>query len=303
MSKASSPVRYRVVHRTEYHYSTPALLCHNHLRLAPRTLPYQVVESNHIEIEPKPTIRRPRTDRFGNTTEFFSIESQHNSMIVISESTVVRSAPDFNDVRTSSFEQIRSRLRLPVTEEDRVAQEFCFDSRYIKAGTAFADYARPSFSKHRSLYECLVELNTRIFKEFKYVPNSTHVATTPLHVLKTRQGVCQDFAHLMIACLRSLGLAARYVSGYLLTHPSPGRPKLVGSDASHAWASDYVGDSGWLDLDPTNNVCPGNEHITTAWGSDYADVAPIGGLLIGGGTTTLKVGVDVSPIPVKEEEQ
>ncbi len=297
MSMASSHVRYRVVHRTEYQYSTPALLCHNHLRLAPRTLAYQVVESNRVEIEPKPTIRRPRTDRFGNNTEFFSIESQHNSMIVISESMVIRSAPDFKDVRTSSFEQIRARLRQPLTEEDRVAQEFCFDSRYIRSGTSFADYALPSFSKHRSLYDCLIELNTRIYKEFKYVPNSTHVSTTPLHVLKTRQGVCQDFAHLMIACMRSLGLAARYVSGYLLTHPAPGRPKLVGSDASHAWASVYVGEGGWLDLDPTNNVCPGIEHITTAWGADYADVAPIGGLLIGGGVTTLKVGVDVSTIP------
>lgn len=151
------------------------LLCHNHLRLAPRTLAYQVVESNRVEIEPKPTIACPRTDRFGNNTEFFSIESQHNSMIVISESMVIRNAPDFKDVRTSSFEQIWARLRQPLTEEDRVAQEFCFDSRYIRSGTSFADYALPSFSKIFNSLRLFNRTQHSHLQRVQIRSNSTHV--------------------------------------------------------------------------------------------------------------------------------
>ncbi len=289
-------VRYNVTHRTEYDYSSPASLCHNQMRLVPRELSYQTVEQHQVEVHPSPTIRRPRTDRFGNRTEFFSIESQHSEMLVTSHCIVRRASPSKHGAAASTFSQMRQRLRNPETIDDREAQEFCFDSKYIHADHAFAEYAIESFSPHRSMHECLLELTDRIYRDFKYVPNSTHVSTTPLQVLKQRQGVCQDFAHLQIACLRSLGLSARYVSGYLLTHPAPGQPKLVGADASHAWVSVYLGDFGWLDYDPTNNQCPTNEHITLAWGCDYADVAPISGLLIGGGITKLKVSVDVSPI-------
>lgn len=289
-------VRYNVTHRTEYDYSSPASLCHNQMRLVPRELFYQTVEQHQVEVHPSPSIRRPRTDRFGNRTEFFSIESQHREMLVTSHCVVRRASPSKQGAAASTFSQMRQRLRNPETNDDRKAQEFCFDSKYIHADHAFAEYAIDSFSPHRSLHDCLLELTDRIYRDFKYVPNSTHVSTTPLQVLKQRQGVCQDFAHLQIACLRSLGLSARYVSGYLLTHPAPGQPKLVGADASHAWISVYLGDFGWLDYDPTNNQCPSNEHITLAWGCDYADVAPISGLLIGGGITKLKVSVDVSPI-------
>lgn len=290
------PIRYSILHRTLYEYSSPALLCHNTMHLSPREVSYQSVERSCIEISPSPSIRRPRQDPHGNQAEFFSIESQHQSMLVEAESIVTRSVPCWEGAESVSFPSVRHRLHQPQTDEDRRAQEFCFDSTYIQSESAFSDFAWESFHSHNSLLEAVTDLTQRIFDDFRYVPNSTLVSTTPREVLRTKQGVCQDFAHLQIACLRSIGLAARYVSGYLLTHPAPGQPKLVGADASHAWLSVYFGDFGWIDFDPTNNAIPRNEHITLAWGADYADVAPIAGLLIGGGLTRLEVSVDVSPI-------
>lgn len=289
-------IQYRVVHNTEYSYSSPVSLCHNQLRLAPRELPYQSVERTFVEISPIPTLRRSRIDRFGNQTEFFSIENQHNRMRVVAESIIRRSIPDHTNAHRESFSMVRKRLHNPSQAPDRIAQEFCFESKYIKTHGAFADYAIGCFENQRSLFDCVKDLTSKIHKEFKYTPNSTHVSTTPLDVLRQRQGVCQDFAHLQIACLRSLGLAARYVSGYILTHPAPGQTKLIGTDASHAWISVYLGEFGWFDFDPTNNQSPGNEHITVAWGADYSDVAPVTGLFIGGGLTQMTVGVDMSPM-------
>lgn len=290
------PIRYRILHQTRYEYSSPALLCHNTMHLYPRELPYQKVDRSHIQITPTPSIRRPRQDPYGNRTEFFSIESQHQTMHVEAESIVIRSTPDWSHAQDITYLSIRDRLHSPFTPDDRSAQEFCFDSTYIQSEAAFAEYALKSFHSQSSLLESVTDLTRRIFKEFRYVPNSTLVSTIPREVLRSKQGVCQDFAHLQIACLRSIGLAARYVSGYLLTHPAPGQPKLVGADASHAWISVYFGDMGWIDFDPTNNAIPKNEHITVAWGADYADVAPIVGLLIGGGLTRLEVSVDVAPV-------
>jgi transglutaminase-like putative cysteine protease len=290
------PIRYRILHRTRYEYSSPALLCHNTMHLSPRDLPYQKVDRSNIQITPIPSIRRPRQDPHGNRTEFFSIESQHQTMLVEAESIVIRSTPDWSHTKDITYLSIRNRLHSPLGEEDRIAQEFCFDSTYIRTESAFSEYAWKSFHSHSSLLESVTDLTRRIFREFRYVPNSTLVSTTPREVLRSKQGVCQDFAHLQIACLRSIGLAARYVSGYLLTHPAPGQPKLVGADASHAWISVYFGELGWIDFDPTNNAVPKNEHITVAWGADYADVAPIVGLLIGGGLTRLEVSVDVAPL-------
>lgn len=291
----SASVRYRISHVTEYDYSSPASLCHNMMRLSPRRLPYQHVEHSHVDIEPQPVVRRTRLDRFGNQCEFFSIESQHHSMIVRATSHVVRDRVNTDGATDLSFRELWLRLRNPKTDNDREAQEFCFDSKYVRTRREFSDFAMECFHPERSAHESLMEMTARIYNEFDYVPNSTLVSTTPIEVLRSRKGVCQDFAHLQIAFLRSIGLAARYVSGYLLTHPAPGQPKLIGADASHAWVSVYLGDYGWLDYDPTNNLIPDCEHITLAWGCDYEDVAPVTGVVVGGGLTTLKVSVDVSP--------
>ncbi len=288
--------RYRIRHETKFEYSSPVSLCHNTMRLAPREMVYQTVEHAFIEISPKPASRSPRIDHHGNRSEYFSIESQHEEMVVRAESVVRRGLPLVNIPTHIDFGEVRGRLGSPLTLEDRLAQEYCFDSSYIAADPAFSEFAIESFRNRTNLFESVFDLMSRIFREFKYSPNSTHVSTTPHEVLKSRKGVCQDFAHLQIACLRSLGLAARYVSGYLLTHPAPGQPKLIGADASHAWVSVYFADAGWIDFDPTNNQIPTDEHITLAWGADYADVAPIAGTLIGGGATTLSVSVDVAPV-------
>lgn len=286
--------RYLVRHETKYDYSLPVSLCHNTLRLKPRDLDHQVVERCLIEIQPEPAVRKARIDHHGNNAEFFSVESQHAEMVVKSECVVARTKPTYSIDSDTDFGFLRSILSQPRCQEDRAAHEYCFDSPYVKAGHEFAEYAIESFENYPGAFDAVQDLTRRIYTEFKYVPQSTLVSTTPLEVLKNRQGVCQDFAHLQIACLRSLGLAARYVSGYLLTHPAPGEAKLVGADASHAWVSVYLGDAGWVDFDPTNNLIPGDEHITIAWGADYADVAPVAGTLIGGGLTTLKVSVDMS---------
>ncbi|XZE21998.1 transglutaminase family protein [Pirellulaceae bacterium SH449] len=289
------PVRYRISHVTEYDYSSAASLCHNVIRLHPRRLAYQHVEYSHVDIEPSPVVRRSRMDRFGNQCEFFSIEAQHNSMIIRSSSHVVRECVDTEGADQVDFRTLRERLRNPKSEEDRAAQEFCFDSKYVRTRREFSEYAMECFKLDRSIHESVLEMTARIYNEFDYVPNSTLVSTTPIEVLRSRKGVCQDFAHLQIACLRSIGLAARYVSGYLLTHPAPGQSKLIGADASHAWIGVYLGEFGWLDYDPTNNLVPDCEHITLAWGCDYEDVAPVTGVVVGGGLTTLNVSVDVLP--------
>jgi transglutaminase-like putative cysteine protease len=293
---SATMIRYRVVHSTEYAYSAPASLCHNIMRLHPRKLSYQDVEHAHVDVEPTPVLRRQRHDRFGNHCEFFSIESQHNSMIVTGTSIVRRGSMDMTNADQESFDTLRERLRKPCSDADRMAQEFCFDSKYIQTNGIFAEYAMSCFRRDQSAHQSIMELTNRVYREFAYVPESTLVSTTPLEVFRSKRGVCQDFAHLQIACLRSIGLAARYVSGYLLTRPAPGQPKLVGTDASHAWISVYLGDFGWLDYDPTNNIVPNQEHITLAWGCDYEDVAPITGVLVGGGITNLRVSVDVAPL-------
>lgn len=296
MERATDVRTYLVKHETKYEYSVPVSLCHNTLRLRPRNADYQQVERCYIEIHPTPAIRKTRLDHHANNAEYFSIETQHSEMIVKSECLVKRAKPAISIPADLDFGYLRTISNHPRGPADRAANEYCFDSPYIHAGSEFAEYAIESFKNFNNAFDAVSDLTDRIHKEFKYVPNSTLVSTTPREVLRTRKGVCQDFAHLQIACLRSLGLASRYVSGYLLTHPAPGETKMVGADATHAWISVYMGDAGWVDFDPTNNIIPGNEHITIAWGADYSDVPPVAGTLIGGGgITTLKVSVDVGP--------
>jgi transglutaminase-like putative cysteine protease len=180
-------------------------------------------------------------------------------------------------------------------------REYTFDSPQLKAGPELADYAKPSFPPGRPLLAAVTELTERIYKEFTFDSRATTVGTPVLEVLRNRRGVCQDFAHLEIGCLRSLGLAARYVSGYVLTRPPPGQKRLIGSDASHAWVSVFFPGTGWVDFDPTNNVLPSTEHVTLGWARDYDDVSPVKGVIIGGHRHSMYVGVHVEPIPTPEE--
>jgi transglutaminase-like putative cysteine protease len=288
--------KYAITHKTHYEYSSPSSLCHNQMHLRPRDCPYQCVHQSYVEVSPTPDSRYCWNDSFGNRSEFFSIEQLHPNLTVTAKSIVERSKPQYDLDRSPTWRQVVEALKSPSNESERQAAEFLHDSRHCQKGQMFADYAVDIAIDHRSLIDCVRLLTSKIYFQFEYSTEATHVSTRPAEALAKRQGVCQDFAHIAICCLRSLGVPVRYVSGYLLTHPAPGKEKLVGADASHAWISVYAGALGWVDFDPTNNIVPGVEHITVAWGRDYADVSPIQGVFIGGGYTSLTVSVDVRPI-------
>lgn len=295
-------MQYNVRHTTVYTYTDPVALCQNQVHLCPRSTPYQSASDFHLEISPEPIVRRNWTDVFGNEVWYFSIEESHKELSVTGRSLVAvtpRSAPEPS--LTPSWESVREQLRQCENAELRRVAQFCFESSYIRALPEAVDYAAESFYPGRPVLEAAMDLTARINRDFKYVPASTAVTTSTTEVLATRQGVCQDFAHLQIACLRGLGLAARYVSGYLLTDPPQGQPKLVGADASHAWLSLYCPGSGWIDLDPTNNVIPQLRHVTVGWGRDYGDVCPIQGVFTGGGAHAMRVAVDVAPLQASGE--
>jgi transglutaminase-like putative cysteine protease len=266
------------------------------MHLRPRDSKYQCVHQSHVEVSPNPDSRFEWTDTFGNKAEFFSIEHLHPHLTVTAKSVVERRNVEYEWDLSPTWKELVDGLKTSQDDRDRSACEFLYDSRHCKQSSVFADYASEIAVDHRSLIECVRLLNSKIYFQFEYSTQATHVSTKPEEALAKRQGVCQDFAHIAICCLRSLGVPARYVSGYLLTHPAPGKEKLVGADASHAWISVYAGRLGWVDFDPTNNIIPGIEHITVAWGRDYGDVAPIQGVFIGGGYTALSVSVDVQTI-------
>jgi transglutaminase-like putative cysteine protease len=225
-----------------------------------------------------------------------TVQKPHKQLVVDAHAHVeVRPAAEEIDLDGSPpWETIREQL---AAYDALDAYELVFESPYAAANDAIYEYARESFTPARPILAATMELTSRIFREFQYRGGVSDVSTPVSEVFAMRQGVCQDFAHLQIACLRSLGLAARYVSGYLLTRPAAGKVKLVGSDASHAWISVFAGEAGWVDFDPTNNMIPGVEHITFAWGRDYGDVSPINGFIVGGGEHQISVAVDVSPRP------
>jgi len=195
--------------------------------------------------------------------------------------------------QSPAWEEVADLLRDPNTPELQDALQFALESSMVRAFPDLENYARQSFRPGRPLGEAAFHLMNRFKRDFRFMPGSTSLKTTLEMVFQTRCGVCQDFTHLMLGCLRSLGLAARYVSGYLETDAAPGTQKLTGTDASHAWVSVFLPGKGWLEYDPTNNVLPGPRHITLAWGRDFSDISPLRGVIYGGGTQTLKVEVDV----------
>jgi transglutaminase-like putative cysteine protease len=300
---------YRLIHRTHYRYSSPVDVANHMGCLRPRELPHQHVLEFELNITPEPAMFIERVDYFGNTLQIFSIQTPHRELLVRSRALVevLDTRPD-KAAATIPWEFVRDSMPENHSRAGLDAYQFSFESPRIPIRPAFADYALQSFTPLRPLREALLELTARIHADFKFKGGATTVSTTVDEVFLKRMGVCQDFAHLQIACLRSMGLAARYVSGYLRTTPPPGAERIIGADASHAWLSVYCpvdtstspasADPGpiWLDVDPTNNCEPGLNHITLAWGRDYSDVSPLRGLILGGGSHSLKVGVDVEPV-------
>jgi transglutaminase-like putative cysteine protease len=290
-------VIYRVRHKTRYEYADAIPLSHNVVRMRPRDHSSQMCRWHDLWISPAPAIRSEHLDYFGNHVAWFSLQEPHSDLTVTAESEVevkLNLRPDIS--RGISPEQVRQALLSASEPAIVAARQFTFDSLYVKRLPELAAYAQGSFSEERSLLECVFDLSQRIHGDFKYLPGSTKVGTPSIEVLRTRKGVCQDFAHLEIGCLRSLGLAARYVSGYLVTAPLGGKPRLTGADVSHAWVSVFTPDFGWVDFDPTNRMMPLDSHITVAWGRDYDDVGPVRGIVIGGQRQRLEVSVDVAPI-------
>ena len=296
-------MHYKVRHTTTYLYSDAVVLCQNQARLTPQTMPGQVRHSFSLDIHPEPVVRRRWSDAFQNEVWYFSVETPHHRLQVTSRSLVERYAPgEIPAGMTPPWEQVREILREPAEERERLAAQFRMESPFIIELPEARDYALTSFTPGRPILEAALDLTRRIHAEFDYSPAATAVSTPTREVFLNRRGVCQDFAHLQITCLRSLGLAARYVSGYLLTAPPPGKPRLVGADASHAWLSIYVPGSGWVDLDPTNNLIPAEKHVTIGWGRDYGDVCPIKGVFTGGGGQTIVVAVDVEPVDAPRDD-
>jgi len=291
------PVRYNIIHRTTYTYESPVTVGHYTARLEPRAMPFQECPWHEITIRPIPMQRAERADYFGNTCVYFEIEGSHQKLEVIARSLVEVAPNQVIDASTTPpWETVRDACRADRATTASMAGELAFPSQLIPVGAAFADYARSSFPAQRPILEGVCDLNRRINEDFIFDPAATDFATPVDQVLKKRRGVCQDFAQVMIACLRSLGIPARYVSGYLETLPPPGQVKLVGADASHAWVSVFCGEKvGWMDADPTNNILPSDRHITVAWGRDFSDVSPLRGVTIGAGEQRLQVAVDVLP--------
>jgi transglutaminase-like putative cysteine protease len=288
----------QVLHETRYEYA-PAVRTAQHMaHLRPAHGARQQLVSLEVAIEPRPAQRSEVVDVWGNTRTYFSLQALHDELKVTARSVVSTSlAPAV--LSDMTWEEARERMRYHRGAAYDPAAEFLFASPYVPRHADFADYAMPSFANGRPLVDAARDLMARINTDFEYETEATDVSTPAFEALGLRKGVCQDFAHVMLACLRTLGLPARYVSGYLLTEPPPGQTRLVGADASHAWVSVYVPGDGtpgeWLDLDPTNRRVPGEDYVILATGRDYSDVSPIRGVIDGGTNHLMSVAVTVAP--------
>ncbi len=288
---------FHVVHRTSYRYNAPVSRARNEAHLRPRLTERQQCLANSIDVHPTPVSWTERNDFFGNPVIAFAVDGPFDELIITSTSEVAVEVREPLPPVGPAWESARDLLVSDLSPRMLDARQYCFDSPLVPTTSAVAEYAAPSFGLGRSLVDAVGELTARIFDDFVYDPGFTTVTTPLADVLLHRRGVCQDFAHLAIGCLRSVGLAARYVSGYLETAPPPGEDRLVGADASHAWAAVYIPGWGWLDIDPTNDRMVGSSYVTIAWGRDYSDVSPLKGIVFGGGDAhTLEVSVDVSRV-------
>jgi len=281
----------KVSHSTTYLYRAPVSICHTEVHLTPQNSLHQQLISHELEVRPEPAFSISRTDYFGNQITCFSIHEPHRTLTIEARSVVdLRPEEPPPTGLTPQWEVVRGDVRRKVSEECFRPSEFVFRSPLVKVGPAFAEYGAISFRPGRTLLEAALDLCHRIYAEFRYDKRATTISTPVDEVLATRMGVCQDFAHLMIACLRSLGLPARYVSGYLRSGEH-----TVGTEASHAWCALFCPGFGWLDFDPTNDTMPQGGHVTIAVGRDYSDVSPVKGVAIGGGDQIVNVAVEVVP--------
>ncbi|MDQ3058793.1 MAG: transglutaminase family protein [Pseudomonadota bacterium] len=288
-----------IVHETSYRYLPAVENAHHMVYLKPASSHGQTLLRYDLQIHPAPVQPRDTVDMYGNTRTYFSLQAAHHRLKVVADSVVsTSSAPPLLVAGTSmSWERVREQFRYRAGAAYDSASEFLFASPYIPRDEAFADFARPSFPPGRPLLEAAHDLMNRIHTTLTYETASTQVNTPALDALKQGKGVCQDFAHIMVACCRALGLPARYVSGYMLTNPPPGQPRLIGCDASHAWASVYLPSlRQWMDFDPTNNRTPGEDYVTLATGRDFLDVSPMRGVIRGGAQHILQVAVTVAPL-------
>lgn len=285
---------YSITHITTYEYTEAVSLCQNVAHLSARECDRQRFEPSILSITPDPAVIEERLDYFGNPTHYFTIQEPHRKLTVEAIHRIaVFGTPTVDPSSTPPWEIVRDQLTSDRSPEWLDAYQFSFDSRYAAAAHAYATYAGASFTPGRPILEAARHLVERIFKGFVYDPKATTVTTPVAEMFEKRRGVCQDFAHFLLACFRSLGLSAKYVSGYLSTQPPPGRSRLVGADATHAWVSLFCGGQGWIELDPTNNQIPEEGHIFLAWGRDFSDVSPLRGVILGGGQHDVKVSVDV----------
>jgi len=294
-------MRYDVVHETEYRYSSAVSVSRQALHLRPRTLAWQQCVSHELQVQPAPTFRHDETDSFGNPLTRLEIDSPHEALLIAArmQVDVATRGYDREKITQSDWRDTVAALAyaggsIP-TPELIEAIRFRCASPFVPALPELRAYALADFGPGVPTLAASAALMRRIHHDFRYDATATHIATPLAEVFKRRRGVCQDFAHLMIGCLRALGLSARYVSGYLLTAPAAGAPSLVGADASHAWVSVWCPHGGWVDFDPTNDTQPQLAHVTLAWGRDFGDVSPLRGIILGGGEHELAVRVTVTP--------
>ena len=300
-------MKLKLIHETRYEYANPVEQAHHIAHMRPLSSASQQLLSHTLAIDPEPAALTHSMDSYGQERVYFELTVPHAELLVRAESVVVTHAlaPELNGKldrvtipESLPWEAVAEHMQYSAEQEFDAAREFAQASPLAPIHPTFARYAAAVSAQSQPVYELAKALCQRVHSEFKYSPDATDASTPPLAAFALKKGVCQDFAQVMIAGLRSLGLAARYVSGYLLTEPPPGRPRLIGADASHAWVSVYCPKSGWLDFDPTNNCLAGESHIKLAYGRDYGDVPPLRGVIRGGGEHTLDVAVTVSPIAI-----
>jgi transglutaminase-like putative cysteine protease len=288
-------MKFDVSHRTAYRYRSKVVQSHHLVHLKPRAGNGQAVERHSLLIEPAPVARVDLVDYFDNEASILMIEEEHAECVIHSRSTVevpARPVPDLE--HSCAWEKVVERAVTAEGKLDVGVVQFACESRHTRAIREAVAFARESFPPERPVLAGAWDLTVRIHSGFTFDSTATDISTPVAQVFQRRRGVCQDFAHFALTCLRLLGLPARYVSGYLLTHPPLGREKLQGADASHAWISVWAPETGWIDFDPTNGVIPSEEHITIGYGRDYDDVSPVSGVLLGGGEQTMTVAVDVT---------
>lgn len=300
--EAPTGERYMVVHETLYPYGSAVSLSHQMLHLRPRECAWQKIHRYHCAVEPSPDWSQEGIDAFGNPVAWMGFATPHENLHVKAEIDVevFPHRPLGQLADSMPWEMLRDRLAYqgrPPLEDDLAAKRFLYESSFVRIKQDFFDYGEDCFTPSAPVLEATRRLMDKIFNEFEFDPHATTVATPIREVLAKKRGVCQDFAHLMLACLRSRGIPARYMSGYLLTQPPPGQPRLIGADASHAWVSVYAPGFGddWVEFDPTNNLLPDTQHITLCWGRDFNDISPLRGVILGGGNHDPEVAVTVMP--------